>query len=72
MANVFALRKQPAQPDVRAVVHDLNNLLTAIAGYAQLVREAECLTPEVRQDVDEIGEAAVRATRLVRSLQTGA
>jgi signal transduction histidine kinase len=72
MESVFALRQAGEQVDVRAIAHDLNNLLTAIAGYAQLVLVADGLPPDVRQDVGDIAEASARACELVRRLRAGA
>ncbi len=50
------------------VAHDLNNLLTPIMGYGDLVMEG--LSPEDnrREDVEEILKAALRARDLVRQL----
>jgi len=57
------------------VAHDFNNLLTAVAGYAQLAREdLEGLGghPEagakLRHDLDAIGHAAERATKITAQL----
>jgi PAS domain S-box-containing protein len=50
------------------IAHDLNNALTAIAGYAELARGE--LPPEhkARADVDEIRRAAERAGSVTRQL----
>jgi signal transduction histidine kinase len=50
-------------------VHDLNNLLTAIAGYASLLLTSDEATPGMRQDAGEIADAATRAAQLVRELR---
>jgi signal transduction histidine kinase len=68
MQNVFTLRQRTDPVDVRAIAHDLNNLLTAISGYAQLVLTADGLAPDVKQDVGDIAEASSRAAELVRRL----
>ncbi len=49
------------------VAHDFNNLLTAIAGYAEAVRE-QVPEGEPRNDVDEILNATERASGLTRQL----
>jgi two-component system cell cycle sensor histidine kinase/response regulator CckA len=49
------------------VAHDFNNVLTAIRGYADLVRE-RCTEPDMAADVDEIRKAASRASDLTRQL----
>ena len=37
MAHLFAVKKDDDRPDLQAIAHDLNNLLTAISGYASLL-----------------------------------
>jgi len=50
------------------VAHDFNNVLSVILGYAQLI--GADLTPDepLRADIDEIRQAAERATELTRQL----
>jgi two-component system, cell cycle sensor histidine kinase and response regulator CckA len=50
------------------VAHDFNNVLAAIGGYAQLVREDLGADDPRRHDLDEILKAAERATRITRQL----
>ncbi|MBL8724392.1 MAG: MASE1 domain-containing protein [Planctomycetes bacterium] len=50
------------------IAHDFNNLLTAIAGYAEAVRERIPASAEVRADLDEIVHATDRAASLTRQL----
>jgi signal transduction histidine kinase len=70
MAHLFALRKQDDElPSLRAIAHDLNNLLTAISGYGNLLAMSDELPAEARGDASEIVEAAGRAVGLVRELQ---
>ena len=52
------------------VAHDLNNVLTAIIGYAHMLAEALPPEHEERESVDGILEAAGRATGMTRSLLT--
>ena len=53
------------------VAHDFNNILTAIRGYAELVRRGLPETMERdRDDLDEIIHAADRASRLTNQLLT--
>ncbi|HXH24790.1 MAG TPA: PAS domain-containing protein, partial [Vicinamibacterales bacterium] len=49
------------------VAHDFNNILTAIGGYAQLLRES-AVDPRQRRDIEEIIAAAERAASLTRRL----
>ena len=69
MAHLFALRQDEDRPDLRAVAHDLNNLLTAISGYASLIVTADEAPPAVQRDAAEIVDAAAGAVQLVRRLQ---
>jgi signal transduction histidine kinase/CheY-like chemotaxis protein len=48
------------------IAHDFNNLVTAILGYAALVRESA--QGDVLKDVDEIEKAALRAADLTAQL----
>jgi signal transduction histidine kinase len=66
---MFALREHGDGPDLNAVAHDLNNLLTAISGYAGLIESSRESTPTVQRDAAEIGDAAAQAVQLVRQLQ---
>ena len=50
------------------VAHDFNNLLAVIQLQTDLLRDDGQLTPEQLAGVDEIGEAAQRATDLTRQL----
>ena len=50
------------------IAHDLNNLLTPIMGYGDLILEELPAKDERREDVKEILQAAVRARDLVRQL----
>ena len=70
MAHLFALRQNDERPDLRAIAHDLNNLLTAISGYASLLALNEDAPAEVKRDAEEIVGAAARAVQLVRQLQS--
>jgi signal transduction histidine kinase len=69
VAHLFALRQPQDQPDLHAIAHDLNNLLTAISGYASLVVTNEEAPAEVQRDAAEIADAAKRAARLVHGLR---
>jgi two-component system NtrC family sensor kinase len=59
---------------VSGVAHELNNPLTSVIGYSQLIeeelREGPLIRPpdEVAQDVRRIAEEAERAARIVRNL----
>jgi two-component system, cell cycle sensor histidine kinase and response regulator CckA len=50
------------------VAHDLNNLLTPVIGYAELLRDREGLDAEARADVEEIVTTAKRASDLTHRL----
>jgi signal transduction histidine kinase len=69
VAQLFALRQNGDRPDLHTIAHDLNNLLTAISGYASLVVAADDAPSGVQRDAAEIVDAANRAVQLVRQLQ---
>jgi signal transduction histidine kinase len=50
------------------IVHDFNNLLTVIAGFAECVRDDADTSESTRTSVDEIARAAERAGALTRQL----
>jgi signal transduction histidine kinase len=77
MAHLFALRRHDDEgnntvPSLRAIAHDLNNLLTAISGYGNLLVMDESVPAEARRDAGEIVDAAAHAVGLVRQLQVHA
>ncbi|MEO6197837.1 MAG: ATP-binding protein [Dehalococcoidia bacterium] len=50
------------------VAHDLNNLLTIIAGYSDILSRQEKLPPDSRRSAHEIKRAAERAFAMTRQL----
>jgi PAS domain S-box-containing protein len=50
------------------IAHDFNNLLTIIKGYAELGLQRTGIQPELRADVQQIENAAERASMLIRQL----
>ena len=50
------------------IAHDFNNLLTIIKGYGELALNRAGTPPEIAADVQQIGNAAERASNLVRQL----
>jgi len=54
---------------VSGVAHELNNPLTAVMGYSQLLESAD-LNPRARQDLEKIRNAADRCSRIVKDLLT--
>ncbi len=53
----------------REIVHDFNNLLTAIIGAAEAVLERSQIDPETREDLAHIREGARRGGALVQRLR---
>jgi two-component system, cell cycle sensor histidine kinase and response regulator CckA len=51
-----------------AVAHDLNNLLTVITGYSDLLLSAPDLSEPARLKLEEIRKAGIRAALLTRQL----
>jgi two-component system, NtrC family, sensor kinase len=49
------------------VAHELNNPLTGVLGYAQLLLEGD-LTPVVRERLDQVAQEAQRCKRIVENL----
>jgi two-component system, cell cycle sensor histidine kinase and response regulator CckA len=50
------------------IAHDFNNLLMVIQGYAEIVRQEESASPEIRKNVDTIVRASTSAAGLTRQL----
>ncbi len=50
------------------IAHDFNNLLTIIKGYTELALQRSGVSPELRADVQQVGNAAERASTLIRQL----
>lgn len=51
-----------------SVAHDFNNILTAILGYAELMRQEGGLGENHRRYLDEISRSSEKATKLTREL----
>jgi PAS domain S-box-containing protein len=54
---------------VSGIAHEINNPLTSVSGYAQLILASDC-APAVRGDVEKIAEAAERCGQVVKGLLT--
>ena len=57
------------EPTACGVVHDLNNMLTAIIGYTDLALRRVAPESPIRRHLEETRKAAERAASLVRQLQ---
>jgi len=55
---------------ISGVAHELNNPLTAIMGYAQLLRQSHDQDNELARDLDKIQAQAKRASEIVQNLLT--
>jgi two-component system NtrC family sensor kinase len=54
---------------VSGVAHELNNPLTSVMGYAQLLQAAD-VTPEIRDDLRTIYQEAQRSAKIIENLLT--
>jgi len=55
---------------IAGVAHELNNPLTAVMGYTQLLQATESLDEQVLQDLNKIYLQAQRAAKIVQNLLT--
>ena len=55
---------------IAGVAHELNNPLTSVLGYAQLLQSTQGLSAEIRRDLDRISAQAQRAAHIVENLLT--
>jgi PAS domain S-box-containing protein len=54
---------------VSGIAHELNNPLTSVIGFSQLLRESD-VPPEAKDDLDVISKEAERAAKIVKNLLT--
>jgi two-component system NtrC family sensor kinase len=52
---------------ISGIAHELNNPLTGVLGYAQLLQEAE-IPADIREDVEKISADAMRCKRIIENL----
>ena len=50
------------------VAHEVNNMMTIIIGFSDLLAKAANLAPERQRDVEEISKAALRAAKITQQL----
>jgi signal transduction histidine kinase/CheY-like chemotaxis protein len=55
---------------IAGVAHELNNPLTAVMGYTQLLQTSDCLDEETLRDLNKIYSQAQRAAKIVQNLLT--
>ena len=70
IGTLFKTRKKlpKPQPNLRALAHDLNNLMMTIDGYTGFLKEDLSDKPELAAYADKVLEAARQAERLIRQL----
>jgi PAS domain S-box-containing protein len=54
---------------VSGIAHEINNPLTSVSGYAQLLLASGC-DPEAKKDIQKIADASDRCSQVVRGLLT--
>lgn len=54
---------------ISGVAHELNNLLTSVSGFSQLILTTHRLSPSVHRDLTKIFEESQRAGAIVQNLQ---
>ncbi len=52
---------------ISGIAHELNNPLTGVLGYAQLLMEGEC-PPAIRRDLERINQDALRCKKIIENL----
>ena len=55
---------------IAGVAHELNNPLTAVMGYTQLLQTSDCLDEGMERDLSKIYAQAQRAAKIVQNLLT--
>ena len=51
-----------------SIAHDFNNLLTSVTGFSELLLASDGLSPEQRENIEEINAAGERGANLTRQL----
>jgi signal transduction histidine kinase len=63
-----AQRMESLGPLAGGLSHEVNNMMTVVLGFADLLVQAQALSDEHRTDVRQIVDAAQRASRISRQL----
>ncbi len=58
----------PEPPAIRRLAHDLNNVMTTIQGYAEILLEEMEADDSHRHDVELLHQASRRASAIVRDI----
>jgi signal transduction histidine kinase len=68
-ARMLDASRQPTARDLAAVVaHEINNPLTAVLGYAELLLAEQPLDSPIRRELETIRDETLRARDIVRVL----
>jgi two-component system NtrC family sensor kinase len=68
-ARMLDASRQPTARELAAIVaHEINNPLTAVLGYAELLLEEQPLDSPIRRELETIRDETLRARDIVRVL----
>ena len=53
---------------IAGVAHEMNNPLTAVIGYAELLKSSKGVSEEIGEDLEKVYGEAQRASKILRNL----
>jgi PAS domain S-box-containing protein len=55
---------------IAGIAHEMNNPLTSVIGYAQLLKNSKEVSDEIKEDLERLHDEAMRATKIIQNLLT--